>query len=398
MASTRKRIGKDGKVSYLIRVSVGYENGKHVERTMTWKPEDGMTKWEIKKELERQEVLFENQVIDKTVAPVRFQDLSDMWFEEYAKLNLKYTTLDKIYIVSERVNGALGELKLNDLTARRIQTYINSLAKEGANMKTGAPLAQKTIKNHLGFISNVLNYAVKMDIIRDNPCRKVSVPKGEKKEKPIYSVDEMIMLLSKLENEPLRYKVFFFLLAYSGFRKSEMLGLEWSDIDFRSNIISINRASNHTTRHGTYTDTTKTEGSERSIKVPEKIIDLLKELQDDQKEKAALYGSKWETTERVFTGELGGVMGYGAPYDWLRKFCLRNGLPFYGIHSFRHFVASSLITAGLDVTTVSRTLGHSNSGTTLNIYSHMFETARAKAAKTMEETLGFDSIKKDTAS
>ena len=365
---------------------------------MTWKPEDGMTKWEIKKELERQEVLFENQVIDKTVAPVRFQDLSDMWFEEYAKLNLKYTTLDKIYIVSERVNGALGELKLNDLTARRIQTYINSLAKEGANMKTGAPLAQKTIKNHLGFISNVLNYAVKMDIIRDNPCRKVSVPKGEKKEKPIYSVDEMIMLLSKLENEPLRYKVFFFLLAYSGFRKSEMLGLEWSDIDFRSNIISINRASNHTTRHGTYTDTTKTEGSERSIKVPEKIIDLLKELQDDQKEKAALYGSKWETTERVFTGELGGVMGYGAPYDWLRKFCLRNGLPFYGIHSFRHFVASSLITAGLDVTTVSRTLGHSNSGTTLNIYSHMFETARAKAAKTMEETLGFDSIKKDTAS
>ena len=398
MASTRKRIGKDGKVSYLIRVSVGYENGKHVERTMTWKPEEGMTKWEIKKELERQEVLFENQVIDKTVAPVRFQDLSDVWFEEYAKLNLKYTTLDKIYIVSERVNGALGTLKLDDLTARRIQTYINSLAKEGANMKTGAPLSQKTIKNHLGFISNVLNYAVKMDIIRDNPCRKVSVPKGEKKEKPIYSVDEMIMLLSKLENEPLRYKVFFFLLAYSGFRKSEMLGLEWSDIDFRNNIISINRASNHTTRHGTYTDTTKTEGSKRSIKVPERVIDLLKELHDDQKEKAALYSSKWETTERVFTGELGGVMGYGAPYDWLRKFCSRNGLPFYGIHSFRHFVASSLITAGLDVTTVSRTLGHSNSGTTLNIYSHMFETARAKAAKTMEETLSFDSIKKDTAS
>ena len=366
---------------------------------MTWKPEDGMTERQIKKELEKKKVLFENQVLGKTeVLPIKFQNLSDVWFDEYAKFNLKYTTFDKIIIVSERVNNALGELTLNELTARQIQKYINSLAEEGANMKTGAPLAQKTIKNHLGFISNVLNYAVKMGIISNNPCRNVSVPKGETKEKQIYSVNEMLMLLSKLENEPLRYKAFFYLLAYSGFRKSEMLGLEWNDIDFQNCTISINRACNHTTRHGTYTDTTKTKGSKRSIKVPEKIIDLLQELHDDQKEKAALYGSKWETTERVFTGELGGVMGYGAPYDWLRKFCSRNGLPFYGIHSFRHFVASSLITAGLDVTTVSKTLGHSNSGTTLNIYSHMFETARAKAAKTMEETLSFDSIKKDTAS
>ena len=102
-----------------------------------------------------------------------------------------------------------------------------------------------------------------------------------------------------------------------------------------------------------------------------------------------MYGSKWIRTEKIFTGELGGEMGYGAPYDWLGKFCKRNGLNFYGLHSFRHFVASILITGGIDVTTVSRTLGHSNSSTTLGIYSHMFQSAQARAAEAIENALDF---------
>ena len=50
-------------------------------------------------------------------------------------------------------------------------------------------------------------------------------------------------------------------------------------------------------------------------------------------------------------------MNNQTPYGWLKEFCEKNGLPFYGIHSFRHFAASSLISAGLDVTTVSGALG-----------------------------------------
>ena len=195
MASIRKRGD-----SYQIRALIKNENGNYISKSMTWKPDKGMTERQIKKELERQEVLFEKQCKESGVnSSIKVKELSDLWFEEYARFNLKNTTLDKLYIVSERVNNALGELKLDDLTARRIQTYINSLAQKGANMKTGAPLSQKTIKNHLGFISNILGYAVKMDMIKENPCRKVTVPKGEAKEKQIYSIDEMVTLLSKLE-------------------------------------------------------------------------------------------------------------------------------------------------------------------------------------------------------
>ena len=392
MASIRKRGD-----SYQIRTLIKDESGKYISESMTWKPEKGMTERQIKKELERQEVLFEKRCREGDAdSTIKVKELSDLWFEEYAKLNLKNTTLDKLYIVSERVNNSLGQIEIGKLSARQIQLYINSLAKEGANMKTGTPLAQKTIKNHLGYISNILGYAVKMDMIKENPCRKVTVPKGEQKEKQIYSLDEMLALLAALDKAPLRYKTFFYLLAYSGLRKSEMLGLEWSDINFDTGVISISRTSHHTTRHGTYTDTTKTKGSRRSIKVSEKIVDLLKQLKAEQKEKAAMYGSKWVMTNRVFTDEFGNLMGYGAPYDWLKKFCKRNSLPFYGIHSFRHFVASALINGGLDVTTVSRTLGHSNSSTTLNIYSHMFQSAQAKAAEVMDGALGFDREKQVT--
>lgn len=298
--------------------------------------------------------------------------------------------------MSKRVVEYFGDIKINMLSAKKILLYINSIAKEGANKRTGKALAQKTIKNYLGFISDVLSYAVKMEMIPENPCRKVTVPKGEQKEKPIYSVEEISKLLSGLENAPLRYKVFFNLIAYGGLRKGEMLGLEWHDIDFENNVVSVVRTSNHTTRHGTFTDTPKTKKSRRSIKVSKRVIELLKELQNEQKEKAVSYGSKWIPTERVFTTEFGGVMGNAAPYDWLKKFCKKNDIPFYGIHSFRHFVASVLVNGGLDVTTVSRTLGHINPTTTLNIYSHLFQKAQEKAAEVMENTICFDTKLKET--
>ena len=77
------------------------------------------------------------------------------------------------------------------------------------------------------------------------------------------------------------------------------------------------------------------------------------------------------------------------PYHFLKKFCKKNELPFYGIHSFRHYAASSMIAAGIDVTTVSGTPGHCNSNQTLGTYSHMFQDARARVASAMDKAFGF---------
>ena len=106
-------------------------------------------------------------------------------------------------------------------------------------MKTGKPLSRKTAIHHLSFISDVFSYAVKMDMLSENPCRKVTVPKGEKKEKEIYTIEEIEQLFRLLETAPLKYRTFFTLAIYSGFRRGELLGLEWKDIDWRTNVISV---------------------------------------------------------------------------------------------------------------------------------------------------------------
>lgn len=382
--------------SYSIRVSCGYDSkGKQVIQYITWKPEPKMTAKQIEKELNRQAVMFE-EACNKGYQSkaIKFEVFAEQWFEEYARPNLRNTTYERMLQLRKRVYSAIGHIRMDKITPRQIQAFVNSLSKDGANERTGKPLAPKTIRHNLSFISDVFSYAVRMDLVADNPCKKVTIPKGEVKEKPIYSQEEMAQLLTAINGEPTKYRAFFFLIAYSGFRRSEMLGLEWKDIDFENNVISIKRTSNYTSERGIYTDTTKTKRSKRVLKISPYIMNILKELKDEQDEEALRLGDKWVETDRLFVKWNGEPMNNQTPYGWLKEFCEKNDMPFYGIHSFHHFAASALISSGLDVVTVSGALGHCNSGTTLDVYAHMFQTAQARVAQAMDGAFSF--LPKDT--
>ncbi len=82
-----------------------------------------------------------------------------------------------------------------------------------------------------------------MGVASYNPCPNVTIPKVEQKEKQIYTKKEVTEILNLLENEPLKYRTFFTLAIFSGFRKGELLGLEWKDVDFDNNIINVRRMS-----------------------------------------------------------------------------------------------------------------------------------------------------------
>ena len=386
MATIRRRGN-----TYQIRVSSGYDTeGRHKEQAMTWKPEPGMSKRQIEKELQRQALMFEEQCMyGYQSSAIKFETFAEEWFEEYALPRLRHTTYERMRKLCPRTYDALGHKRIDKITPRDVQQFINSLTKDGVNKRTGGGLSQKTIKHYLSFISDVFSYAVRMELAERNPCEKVMLPKPENVEKKIYSQEEMQKLLHLMNGEPIKYKAFFYLMAYTGMRRGEMLGLEWKDIDFISGVISIHRTSNYTTEFGTYTDTTKTKRSQRSLKIAPQILDMLKALRHFQESEEQRLGSKWNPTDRLFTTWNGKDMNPQTPYHWLKKFCERNSLPFYGIHSFRHFAASSMIAAGIDVTTVSGTLGHCNSMQTLNTYSHMFQDAQAKVASAMNKAFGF---------
>ena len=377
--------------SYRIKVSCGYDTtGKQVIQSMTWKPDPAMTAKQIEKELNRQAVLFEEACMKgKFVATVKFEAFAEQWFEEYARPNLKSTSYERMQLSSRRVYPEIGHLRMDKITSRHVQKFVTDLSVNGKHAKTGKPLARKTIVQYLSFISIVFDYARKLHIFSDNPCRGVSVPKGEKREKEVYTLEETKQFFKFLETAPLKYRLFFTLLTYSGFRNGEMLGLEWKDIDYNNCIISVHRTSNYTIEKGIYTDTTKTKKSQRSLKFPQFIMDMLKNFQIEQNEEIERLGDKWEDNDRLFTKWDGKPMNPHTPYWWLRDFCQANNFRFCDIHSFRHLNASLLINAGIDVTSVSAALGHAQTSTTLNIYSHYFQAAQARTSEAIANALNF---------
>ena len=123
-------------------------------------------------------------------------------------------------------------------------------------------------------------------------------------------------------------------------------------------------------------------------------MDMLKEFQAEQNAEIEKLGNKWEDNDRLFTKWNGKPMNPHTPYWWLREFCKVNNFRFCDIHSFRHLNASLLINAGIDVTSVSAALGHAQTSTTLNIYSHYFQAAQARTSEAITNALDF-SKKKD---
>ncbi len=306
--------------TYQIRVSCGYDtSGKQIVQTKTWKPEPGMTIRQAEKEVQRQAILFEDKCMKGQVtANIKFQDFAEQWFEEYAKLNLRNTSYERMKQLTVRVYPAIGHLRLDKITSRHIQQFINDLALNGKSLKNGKPLSRKTAVHHLSFISDVFSYAVKMEMLTDNPCRRVTVPKGEKKEKEIYTLEEVEQLFILLETAPLKYRTFITLAIYSGFRRGEMLGLEWKDVDWKNNVISVRRTSNYTASRGIYTDTTKKRQSQRSAKLPPEVMDLLHTYKQEQDEERAKIGSKWIDYDRLFVKWNVEPMNNNTPYFWLK--------------------------------------------------------------------------------
>ena len=187
----------------------------------------------------------------------------------------------------------------------------------------------------------------------------------------------------------MKYQVYLLLAIYSGFRRSEMLGLEWKDIDFENSLIHVRRTSQYTKEKGIYTDTTKTRKSKRVSKFPPSIMNLLKQFKTEQDKEAKQLGTKWEDHDRLFTKWNGAPMNPQTPFEWLQGYCERIGIPFRNIHSLRHLHASLLIFEGVDVVAVSADMGHSVVGTTLNLYSHMFQEARARNCDAISNALSF---------
>lgn len=253
-------------------------------------------------------------------------------------------------------------------------------------------LSNSTIAKYHRLLSSMLTAAVRWQVISSNPCGRVEPPKNEYEEAATLDENGVAQLIDCLSKEPIKYRAAVMLILYTGLRRGELCGLNWSDIDMTNGIVNVNKELLYTPSRGLYEDTPKTKQSNRVVSIPSDMIKLLKEHEREQAAERLRMGDLWNNSGKVFTSSSGEPLRPDSFSAWFKKFVRRNHLPDIHVHSLRHTSSTLLIASGVNIATVSSRLGHANKTTTLNIYTHAIQSADKQAAEQLQDIFSKKSL------
>lgn len=363
----KKYLTKDGETRYMLQAYLGVDPFTGKQRRTTRR---GFKTQKDAKKAERELLLSidENGFTDHSGKPT-FKEVADLWLESY-ETTVKPTTYQntKNYL-NAIVENHFKDIRIESVSVAMMQKIVIELSKKYV-----------TYLNYLSIINRVFKYAVHLDIIQTNPVDRIIRPKQQKprKEKVALTKEELnsFLPLAKNNARPVLYTAWH-TLAYTGLRRGELLGLEWSDIDFKNKTISVNKTL--VTINGKLsTQSPKTKRSARTISLDDSTVQFLKDWKLEQKKLFFKYGVK--SRNIVITNTKGGYFDFAHFRDELRYFLGKHKLKQFSVHSLRHTHASLLFEAGIKPKTISDRLGHSNIQTTLDMYTHLNDKQRSDVA------------------
>ena len=399
MASVTPRTNKAGEIiSYRIRVSRGYDSkgAKLKPYEMTWKPDVNMTPKQIEKELNRQTALFEEQCRQGAISSnrnIKLADFCTLYLEIKKDVLAPRVWADYSRTIEKLIIPLLGHIKLTDLRPAHVQQFIQYLSGDVKQKKDGTPdtdnpkLSQATIRRKLTVLQSILKQAVKLDIIPTNPAnaekltlQKVVAPKIE-----IFTKQEASEMLTCLENEELQFQVLVQLAIMTGARCGELVGLKFTDIDFDSGKITIERSAYKIAGQPIAVKPPK-DYEIRTISVNSYCIELIRLLQAEKLRQSQELGSQWHNENWLFTQWNGEIMNPQTPTKQFAKFLKRYGLKHRKFHCLRHTSATLLLYGGVNLKQVQERLGHGDISTT-NKYLHCIAEADAEAVNILQDML-----------
>jgi integrase len=231
-----------------------------------------------------------------------------------------------------------------------------------------------------------MTQAVKQGFIKNSPCNKaVYLPKNKNNESKInYLNQEQIHTLLNMVNGYSQFNTIIKVLLYTGVRIGECLALQWKDIDFKNKQIHIN--STLVYANGKYLLTPpKTKNSNRKFPISDNLVNILREHQEEQKKIIKLTGGHFLHSEMLFTSETGNYKDRSALNATFRKFIADTDFNYLTLHGLRHTFATLLISKGYDITIVSKLLGHSTIGITVNHYvDAILDSKKIEVAKSID--------------
>ncbi|HCC02320.1 MAG TPA: site-specific integrase [Ruminococcaceae bacterium] len=249
-------------------------------------------------------------------------------------------------------------------------------------------LSSNTQLHYFHLIQSILSTAMGWQVILSNPCDRVKPPKKDTPPQAVLSLEEAQRLIKCLGSESILHRTAVLLLLYSGARRSEIYGLKWNNINLDKMQIFIEHAWKRGKDGKFDYCPCKNESSERVIALPDCCRTILTELRAHQNAQRLKCGDHWIKSNAVMLNEDGTHASPDELTSWFRKFCRKNGFSEkVHIHTLRHTSATLQIESHQSIRAVSARLGHSQTSTTMNIYSHAIQSADAKAAEVLGSLL-----------
>lgn len=317
----------------------------------------------------------------KTGDDVLFADFMEQWLE-IVKSTVSIPTYSSYVNAVKSIIAPYFRKKkilLRDLQAHDIQMFYQEQLQRVK--------ASSVIHYHAN-IHKALKYAVKNDMIPSNPADKVERPKQDKFYGNFYDRDELHKLFEAVAGTKLELPVL--LGAFYGLRRSEIVGLKWSAIDFEQNTITISHTVTSCNLDGKCVivakDTTKTKSSRRTLPLVPYFHEKLLAVKAQQERNQKLCGRSYnrEFLEYICVDDIGDRFKPNYITSQFPKLLERNGFRKIRFHDLRHSCASLLLASGVPMKHIQEWLGHSDFSTTANIYAHLDYSSKLTSASAME--------------
>jgi len=315
------------------------------------------------------------------------------WYESYCTDIRMTTKVNYQTYIHRHIKESIGGYKLCDLNTLIIQQFYNEKVKSGKLDGSGG-LSAKTMKNLHNMLHKALNQAVYLGMIPKNPSDLAVLPKRKKVEMRYFLPEDQKRLQEVIKGDKLEMAIL--LDLYTGMRQGELLGLTWENVHIEDKGQSyvrvtqtLNRIKNPDENSPNKTILTicepKTRHSIRTIPLLPEIAEKLKHYHEQQT--SYLHSIGLPPAKFVFTSTTGTPI---EPRDFQRDFkkiLVKNGLPIVNVHGIRHTFATRSLESGMSVKTLSKILGHSSVGFTLDVYAHVTERLKIEEISGLKDFL-----------
>ena len=315
---------------------------------------------------------------EKPNADMAFGAWLDRWYQRECKPKIRpKTQVDYENRIYQHIIPELGDIPLAKLTAADLQQFYNRLKEGGRLLRAeqyGPGLSDRMVKSCHVTCRMALDHAVAQGLILKNPALACKAPVTRPKEMQVLTGDEIQRLLIQAKEDGC-FELLLLELT-TGLRRGEILALQWDDLNFQTGALRVERQVQRI-RGKLVVSQPKTRASCRSILLPAPVLKILEQYQQNVSSRWMFPSPRKEDSP----------LDPAAVRKKLSAVLRRAGCPAARFHDLRHTFATSALEHGMDVKTLSTVIGHVSSATTLNVYAHVTDEMRQKAADKIDRAI-----------